>query len=54
MNNRWGYVVILVVFIGISWIVRVLLSQSVSGKVMGREEEKEEKRRRKNSGDSSA
>jgi hypothetical protein len=43
MNFRWRYVVILVVFIGISWIVRVLLSQSVSNKVMDREEEKEEK-----------
>lgn len=42
MTSRWGYVVILVVFIGISWIVRVALSQSVSDKVMDREEEKKE------------
>jgi hypothetical protein len=42
MNFRWGYVVILVVFIGISWVVRLLLSQSVSDKVMDWEEEKEQ------------
>lgn len=41
MTFRWGYVVILVVFIGVSWIVRVFVSQSISDKVMDREEEKE-------------
>ncbi|MDW7649782.1 MAG: hypothetical protein SCK29_01415 [Bacillota bacterium] len=41
MSHRWGYIIILVVFIAISWGVRMLLSQNVSDKVLDDKEEDE-------------
>lgn len=35
---RWGYVILLVVFVMISWGVRALVSQRVSDRVMEKDE----------------
>lgn len=39
---RWGYVIFLLVFIGISWGVRVILSHRVTEKVLDEENSGEE------------
>lgn len=41
-STRWAFLVILVIFVGISWGVRVLLSQRVTDRVLDEDGDKEE------------